>query len=95
MPLYAYALTQLEVGRTIARVEYRAIRKAAAVHRLELHQFDRKQSVPVVNADAAERMERALDAVARHVTRARSGEFPAAPAPSCGCPPFCAPAGSS
>ena len=90
VPLYAYALTQLEAGRTIARVEYRAIRKAAAVHRLELHQFDRKQSVPVVNADAAERMERALDAVARHVTRARSGEFPAAPAPSCGCPPFCA-----
>ncbi len=90
VPLYAWALTQLETGRTIARVEYRAIRQATHAHRLELYQFDRRQNAPVPNADATDRMERALDAVARHVTRARRGEFPAAPAPSCGCPDFCA-----
>jgi hypothetical protein len=34
-------------------------------------------------------MEAALDAVAGHVRRARNGEFPAQPAPSCMCPRFC------
>jgi hypothetical protein len=34
-------------------------------------------------------MEGALDAVAEHVKHARTGQFPAEPAKSCKCPPFC------
>jgi hypothetical protein len=88
VPLYAYALTKEHPGATIARVEYRALRKPEAVHRLELYQVTKAGLVE--NAEAVERMERALDAVADHVKRARSGEFPAEPAESCGCPSFCA-----
>ena len=58
------------------------------MHRLELLQVTKAGLTE--NAEAAERMERALDAVAMHVQRARNGEFPADPAESCGCPSFCA-----
>jgi hypothetical protein len=88
VPLYAYALMQAEPGRTIARVEYRAIKHREPVHRLQLYQVDRKQGL-VRNEEAHARMERALDAVAAHVLRARRGEFPPEPAESCGCPSFC------
>jgi len=88
VPLYAHALMQQNPGATIARVEYRTLKKPAPVHRLELYQV--KKGTLTANAEDAERMEHALDAVADHVKRARGGEFPAEPAESCGCPSFCA-----
>jgi hypothetical protein len=89
VPLYAYALAKTRPETVACRVEYRALKQREAVHALELYQFDRKSGRIVPNDEAIERMERALDRVAAHVLRARRGEFPAAPAPSCGCPPFC------
>jgi RecB family exonuclease len=89
VPLYAWALLQLEPGARIARVEYRALKTAEPVHSLELHQFDRKLGVVVEKQAAVARMETALDRIAGHVLRVRHGEFPAAPAESCGCPDFC------
>ena len=89
VPLYAYALTQLRPDDTVARVEYRAIRQRKTVHSLELYQVDRKTHEIIADAAAQTRLDAALDAVAGHVQRARRGEFPAAPAESCGCPDFC------
>ena len=89
VPLYAYALTQLSPGTRVSRVEYRALLQRKQVHSLELQQVDKRTEVRFANKDAVAKMERALDAVAKHVLRTRSGEFPAAPAPSCMCPPFC------
>ncbi|HEX5385512.1 MAG TPA: PD-(D/E)XK nuclease family protein [Gemmatimonadales bacterium] len=89
VPLYAYALSQLEPDKTVARVEYRALKTPEAVHSLELYRYDRKAKQVVENPEAVAQLERALDAVSEHVLRARSGEFPAAPAESCGCPFFC------
>ncbi|MBI4408649.1 MAG: PD-(D/E)XK nuclease family protein, partial [Gemmatimonadetes bacterium] len=87
VPLYAYALERLRPGARAARVEYRAVKQHEAVHALEL--------VRVVgigaeeDEEAREKMERALEAVGEHVLAMRAGVFPARPAPSCGCPPFC------
>jgi RecB family exonuclease len=89
VPLYAWALLQLEPGAKIARVEYRALKTGDPVHSLELHQYDRKLKTVVKNDPAAAQMEAALDRVADHVLRLRKGEFPASPAESCGCPDFC------
>jgi hypothetical protein len=89
VPLYAYALSQLRPGDTVARVEYRAIRQRKTVHSLELYQVHRKTHEIIADASAQARLDAALDAVAGHVLRARRGEFPAAPAESCGCPDFC------
>ena len=89
VPLYAYALAQARPGTETARVEYRAIRKPASVQGLELYQYDRGTGSAVRNEAAVAQMEAALDRVAQHVLRARSGEFPAAPPESCGCPDFC------
>ncbi len=89
VPLYAYALRQLRPDATIARVEYRAIRQCETVHSLELYQIDRRTKAIIPDAEAEARLDQALDAVAGHVRRARSGGFPAAPAESCGCPSFC------
>jgi len=89
VPLYAHALTQLRPGVRVARVEYRSLRTPQAAHSLQLHQVEPKKGLLLPNAEARDLMQRALDAVAAHVRRARGGEFPARPAPSCGCPPFC------
>lgn len=89
VPLYAYALTRLRPGDRVARVEYRSIRQPAVLHSLQLAQVDPKTNRLVEHDDAAARMDRALESVGRHVSAARDGEFPARPAPSCGCPPFC------
>lgn len=89
VPLYAYALSQLRPDDTVARVEYRAIKQRKTVHSLELYQVDRKTHEIIADGEAQARLETALDAVAGHVQRARRGEFPAAPAESCGCPDFC------
>lgn len=89
VPLYAYALTQLRPGKVPARVEYRALKQPALCHSLQLVTVDRKRGEASADAEARAQLERALDAVATHVLRARRGEFPAEPAPSCGCPSFC------
>ncbi|MBX6365929.1 MAG: PD-(D/E)XK nuclease family protein, partial [Gemmatimonadetes bacterium] len=89
VPLYAYALERLEEGKAVARVEYRALKQREAVHRLELVHVDHSTGELVAATDAREKMEAALDAVAGHVRGARLGVFPAAPAPSCGCPSWC------
>lgn len=89
VPLYAHALSQLRPDAVVARVEYRAIRQRKTVHSLELYQVDRKTHEIIADESAAARLDAALDAVAGHVQRARRGEFPAAPAESCGCPDFC------
>lgn len=89
VPLYAHALAQLRPGIRVARVEYRSLRTPQAAHSLQLYQVEPKKQLLIPNAEARDLMQRALDAVAAHVRRARAGEFPARPAPSCGCPPFC------
>jgi hypothetical protein len=73
----------------VARVEYRSIRGAESLHELNLWTVDKKTGELAPNPDAAAKMESALDATAEHVRHARDGEFPAAPAPSCGCPSYC------
>lgn len=88
VPLYAYALSRIRPGMEPARIEYRAIANREAVHSLQLYRYDKSEGL-VADPDAKAMMERALDAVAEHVRRARGGEFPASPAPSCNCPPFC------
>jgi RecB family exonuclease len=87
IPLYAWALGILRPEATVSRVEYRAIKQATRAHALSLVRLE-KDGVSDHDADQA-RMEGALSAVARHVRRIRDGEFPASPAPSCNCPPFC------
>ncbi len=89
VPLYAHALERLHPGKTSARIEYRAVKSREALHTLELFQYDKKTGRLVENTEHREKMEAALDAVAEHVSRARRGEFPADPAPSCNCPPYC------
>lgn len=87
VPLYAHALTRLHPGVAVARVEYRAIRHATRVHLLSLVKVTKKgiQTDEVGQA----RMDAALDAAVVHARRIGAGQFPARPAPSCGCPPFC------
>jgi hypothetical protein len=87
VPLYAHALAVLRPGTEVARVEYRAIKTAERVHHLSLVRV--KKAGVAADEDARAKVERALSAVARHVLRIRAGEFPARPAPSCNCPPFC------
>jgi RecB family exonuclease len=87
IPLYAHALAVLRPGTAVARVEYRAIKTAERVHNLSLVRV--KKAGVEADADARAKMEQALSAVARHVVRIRAGEFPARPAASCNCPPFC------
>jgi ATP-dependent helicase/DNAse subunit B len=89
IPLYAHALEQLLPGRRISSIEYRALIQRERVHALELHQVDRKTGVRYSSEEDNARMDSALDAVIGHVQRIRAGEFPARPAPSCQCPPFC------
>ena len=89
VPLYAHALAQLEPGHTVCRVEYQALKNCEAVHRLELHQVNKKTEIRFQNDADLARMEQALDHVVQHVRDVRAGKFPADPADSCGCPPFC------
>lgn len=91
VPLYAHALEEANPADVLVRVEYRAIRTRERVHTLELYRVDTGTNPPTAEADPGERdkMERALDAAAGHVLRVRAGRFPARPAPSCCCPPFC------
>jgi ATP-dependent helicase/nuclease subunit B len=87
VPLYAWALSVLRPGAAVARVEYRAIKQARRAHCLSLVRVGRGGVTD--GAEERARMDGALSAVARHVSRIRAGEFPATPASSCNCPPFC------
>jgi ATP-dependent helicase/nuclease subunit B len=89
VPLYAYALSKLKQDHDVARVDYLALQKPDQVHALELYQFDKKKGeADSVDANQAQ-WQRALDAAITQVKRARGGEFPAAPPPSCSCPAWC------
>ncbi|MGD8277855.1 MAG: PD-(D/E)XK nuclease family protein, partial [Gemmatimonadota bacterium] len=88
VPLYAHVLERLRPGTRVARVEYRAFKQTGVQHSLELYRIEKKTGL-TEQADAVGKMETALDDAGRHVARARTGEFPAHPAPSCACPPFC------
>jgi superfamily I DNA/RNA helicase/RecB family exonuclease len=89
VPLYAWVLTQLRPGVEVARAEYRSIRQREIVHPLHLHRIERRTGALYSDAGDTAKLDRALDAVARHVGDARAGLHPARPAPSCGCPSFC------
>jgi len=89
VPLYAHALANLQPGVSVARVEYRSLRRPKALHQLQLHQVERRSQALFANAGDAARMEEALDQIPRLVRSIRRGEFPVRPAPSCGSPPFC------
>ncbi len=88
VPLYAHVLERLRPGSRVARVEYRAFKQPGVQHSLELYRIEKNSGLTEVEA-AVEKMATALDDAGRHVARARTGEFPAHPAPSCACPPFC------
>jgi hypothetical protein len=70
-------------------VEYRALRRPAVVHRLNLFTVEKNAHDVKEDAGAQARLEKALDDAVLHVRGVRDGCFPAAPASSCGCPPFC------
>ncbi|MHB1327499.1 MAG: PD-(D/E)XK nuclease family protein [Gemmatimonadales bacterium] len=87
VPMYAHALTRLRPGAMVSRVEYRAIRHATRVHLLSLVKVSKKGLQPDEVSQA--RMDGALDAALGHAHEIGAGRFPARPARSCGCPPFC------
>ncbi len=89
VPLYAHALQRLLPGSHVSSIEYRALTQRERVHALELQQVDKKTAVRFSNKEHGDRLNAALDAVVDHVRRIRAGEFPARPAPSCMCPPYC------
>ncbi len=89
VPLYIHALSLLRPGLTACRVEYRELKKGERVHSLQPWQVDRKAGKLKQEPKDLERLEGALAAVIEHVSAVRRGEFPAAPPPSCGCPPWC------
>jgi len=87
--LYLHALAMAHPADTAVRVEYRALRSPRVVHRLNLFTVDKDTHDVKNDAEAQTRFGAALDAAVLHVRGARDGCFPAAPASSCGCPPFC------
>ena len=89
VPLYLHALAMAHPADTAVRVEYRALRSPRVVHRLNLFTVDKDTHDVKNDAEAQTRFGAALDAAVLHVRGARDGCFPAAPASSCGCPPFC------
>jgi len=89
VPLYLHALTTAHPADTAVRVEYRALRSPRIVHRLNLFTVDRDTHDVKEDVEAQAQLDAALDAAVLHVRGARDGCFPAAPASSCGCPPYC------
>ena len=87
VPLYAAALQQLRPNDLLARMEYRTLRSPEVVHSLSLAPVAKGevQDAP----DAEQKLADALDAAGRRVQQIRDAQFPADPAPSCGCSPFC------
>jgi len=89
VPLYLHALTTANPDDQAVRVEYRALRSPRVVHCLNLFTVDKDTHDVMEDTGAQARLDAALDAAVLHVRGARDGCFPAAPASSCGCPPFC------
>lgn len=89
VPLYAHALEQTRPDSVVSRVEYWGVKQGEPVHRLALWEVDRKSGTVNVSDTAQQKMDEALNAVARHVKAVRGGEFSADPPSSCGCPSFC------
>ncbi len=94
VPLYALALRQLSIGgsvRSLARLEYRTLKRPKAVHTLDfvtlkLVKKERElQEVP----EAEDALAGALSHAAAKVQQARTGVLPASPTDSCGCSPYC------
>ena len=88
LPLYARVLAELYPDRDVSRIEYRVLGSGEVKHGLQLYQVDKLPKL-VENEPDNEQMVDAIAAVGRHVRNARAGRFPAAPAPSCGCPAWC------
>lgn len=88
VPLYAHAIAA-EDGAEVARVEYRALNRFKSVHALRLVAVNPRTGETRRDDAEMEKFEASLDAVVRHVLRARAGEFPADPPPACGCPSYC------
>ena len=93
VPLYAQVLQTLRPEATLARLEYRTLNKPAIVHQLQFVKIERdsreKTIAIVTDPEAHRKLDAALMAAGRRVRQARDGRFPAAPAPSCGCSPYC------
>ena len=89
LPLYAAALQRLRPDLEVARIEYRAIGTRSVAHQLALLSVARDDASPLRDEEALERQTAALAAAGGCARRVREGRFPAAPAPSCGCPPYC------
>ncbi len=100
VPLYAQVVSQLQQAGEIppgelARIEYRTLRAPASVHQLQFKGVKGegkpgKKTFSVVDDESASvKFEEALTAAGQRVEQARRGEFPASPAPSCGCSPYC------
>lgn len=91
VPLYAKALQRDFPEQRVARMEYRTLSaKPERVHALSLAPVEKGVLVDGEAAgDAQRQLDAALDAAGRRVRAARSGELPAAPAPSAGCSPYC------
>lgn len=89
VPLYAHALATLRPGHEIARVEYQTLKSPGRVHSLELFTISKKTRQVEVDDGAESGLQGALDHAIGHVRRARAGEFPVGPPPSCNCPPWC------
>ena len=88
VPIYARVLAELYPGSEVSRIEYRSLQSPSVKLALQLYQVDKLPAVRQNEADC-ETMTSAITAIGRHVTNARAGRFPAAPAPSCGCPTYC------
>ncbi len=96
VPLYAAVLREQFRDATLARLEYRTLRKPKAVHSLQfvgVVKGDGRGADASFSAafkpDAERQLTEALDAAGRRVRAVRLGQLPAAPVPSCGCSPYC------
>ncbi len=95
VPLYAKALETLYPEHTLARLEYRTLKKPESIHTLEFVKVatagkgKTATKVAVDDPAAAEKLTEALAHAGRRVRQAREGALPANPAPSCGCSPYC------
>ncbi|HYW32920.1 MAG TPA: PD-(D/E)XK nuclease family protein, partial [Gemmatimonas sp.] len=100
VPLYAQVVSQLQrEGRVpageLARLEYRTLRSPAITHPLQFKivkgegKPGKKTFTVLDDERAQEKFASALQAAGDRVEQARRGEFPAGPAPSCGCSPYC------
>ena len=96
VPLYAKALGVVRPEQQLARLEYRTLRRPEAVHTLDFLRPAKPKNPkrpeagePELVDGADERLDSAMSHAARRVLMARHGEFAAAPAPSCGCSPYC------